>query len=78
MTTGSECIWVIALTYRGFEQWLLDHDIPKGSGLARYVGRASDLEGLRNVRLVFAENWTDRSDWREIWNAAERAGRRPR
>lgn len=77
MTTSKECIWVIAPSFRSFQYWCREHDILPGTGRARYVRDANDLRGRQNLRLAFADHWQDRPDWRDIWNAAERAGRRP-
>jgi hypothetical protein len=77
MTLSREFTWVIAPSFLAYEAWCGRHGILPGSGTTRYVRDANDLRGLRNVHIVCTVNWQSRSDWRELYNEALKAGRRP-
>lgn len=71
-------LYVVALNYRQFLDWCARKGYSPTGGAVRYVRGVETLAGLRTeVRILFIENWDDRSDARALYNRALIIGRRP-
>ena len=70
-------LFVVALNYRAFLDWCERKRIEPHSREVIYVRDAKRLHGQRDIRILFLYGWTERKDWRDIYNRAVIVGRRP-
>lgn len=67
--------YIVASTYRRYLWWCQDKGLNPRGPEVRYVTDVRTLMGVRNIEYVCLEGWTDRPDWREIYDRLLIVGR---
>lgn len=63
---------IVAATHRRFLDWCRDNDVNPRDVRVRFVSDASKLRGLGpDTEIVCVGAWTDRADWREIYDVLQ-------
>lgn len=73
----NETLYVVAKSHQDYERWCCVKGYQPRGGAVKYVKDVVTLRGLYNVRILCIEGWTQRPDWREIFERVLYSQRRP-